>query len=101
MLANQNLKWKSQLQVSRTPVSPVAHGDSQGLPEQCEQPVTAGDSAGDSGSGGNSTQSSEPAVEPEDTEPGDCQWGGDLGVAELSGGAGRLEEGGEGYAKGT
>ena len=61
----------------------MAQGDSQSLPEQCEQPVTAGASASDSDSDSNSTQSSEPGVEPEDTEPEEFQWGGGLGMATL------------------
>ena len=69
---------------------PVAHGDSPSLPEQCEQPVTAGASASDSDSDSNSTQSSEPGVEPEDTEPEECQWGGGLGMATLDQGVNKL-----------
>ena len=58
-----------QLRINRTPVS--------SLPKQCEQPATT--SASDSDSSCNSAQSSEPGIEPEDTEPED--WRDDLVVA--------------------
>ena len=67
---------------------PVVHGDSQCLPEQCEQPVTAttaGTGAGNSDGDSSSVQSYMPAVgsEPENaaTEPED--WNDDLEVAAL------------------
>ena len=72
---------------------PIARGDSQSLPDQCEQPVVAGASAGASDSDSNSIRSSEPGAEPADT---DRQWGDDQGVAALDG---EMEEGSEGYGK--
>ena len=66
----------------------MVHGDSQCLPEQCEQPVTAttaGTSAGDSDGDSSSVQSYMPGAdsEPENaaTEPED--WDDDLEVATL------------------
>ena len=41
------------------------------------------DSNSDSNSDSDSAQSSEPGANPEDTEPEDCQWSDDLGVAAL------------------
>ena len=58
----------------------MTRGDAQCFPEQCEQPVTAGASAGDSDSDSNCTQSSEPGIEPRD-----CRWSEDLGVVALDG----------------
>ena len=53
------------------------------MPELCEQLAAVGAGAGDIDSERNSVQSSEPGVEPKETEPEDCQWGNDLGVTAL------------------
>ena len=74
MLASPNLlvKWKAAANSNPNKQNaglPVAHG-------------TSTDGTG-SDSDSNSIQSSEPCVEPEDTELEDCQWGDDLGLAAL------------------
>ena len=51
------------------------------MPEQCEQLVTAGDSAVTAIA--TVKAPNPPSLAPEDTEPGGCQWGVDLGVAAL------------------
>ena len=61
------------------------------MPEQCELPATACTCAVDNDSDCNSTQSSEPGVEPEDREHED--WDDDLGVAALDKEVHQLPEG--------